>query len=124
PYMRERPDITYGFVALIFLILLVWHPAHVFTRPLAMLIIAAFFVLGTEVLRRETAREFPDAVMPAGGIRESLRGWWSSLSGSRSQYPAPAADTQLEQLERLASLRDRGVLSQEEFNAQKAALLS
>jgi hypothetical protein len=123
PYMRERPDITYGFVALIFLLLVIWAPARIFTKPLPLLIIAAFMVLGTEALRRQTAREFPDAVFASGGIRESLSSWWSALSRSRSGSGTSPEDASVDRLERLAALRDRGVLSQEEFEAQKAALL-
>lgn len=37
--------------------------------------------------------------------------------------PAPAADDQLEQLERLAQLKAQGILTDEEFAAQKAKIL-
>jgi putative oligomerization/nucleic acid binding protein len=123
PYMRERPDVTYGFVALIFLVLVVWAPARIFTKPLSLLVIAGLMVLGTEALRRQTAREFPDAVLPPGGIRESLASWGSSLGRSRSRDTGRSEDTGLDSLERLAALRERGLLSQEEFDAQKAVLL-
>jgi hypothetical protein len=83
PYMRERPDLVYGVVAVIFLILVVWHPAHVLTRPLALLIIAVFMVIGTEALRRQIEREFPDAVMPPGGIREAI----ASVRSPRGEPP-------------------------------------
>jgi Short C-terminal domain len=123
PYMRERPDITYGFVTLIFLLLVVWAPARIFTKPLPLLLIAGLMVLGTEALRRETAVEFPDAVRPPGGIRESLASWRSSLGRSRPGEAVTSEDTGLDRLERLAALRERGLLSQQEFDAQKAALL-
>ena len=38
--------------------------------------------------------------------------------------PAPASLTAAEQLERLAALRDRGVLTEHEFAQQKAAVLA
>lgn len=123
PYMRERPAIIYAFVAAIFLILVLWHPAHAFTRPLVLLLIAVLMVFGTQVLRRETEREFPDAVIPPGGIREWFAIWRSGSSGARSGNPGHSEETRLEQLERLAALRDRGILSPEEFEAQKATLL-
>jgi Short C-terminal domain len=122
PYMRERPAVIYAVVAAIFLILVAWHPAHIFTRPLALLLLAVFMVIGTEALRRQTEDEFPNAVMPEGGIREWL-GRWRSGRSARSANPGSAEDAKLAQLERLAGLRDRGVLSQQEFEAQKAALL-
>jgi hypothetical protein len=122
--MRERPDLTYSVVAAIFLIILVWHPAHVFTRPLALVLLAVLLVVGTEALRRETAREFPDATLPSGGIRQSFAAWRSGSSRGAPAKPAPSDGPQLDQLERLAGLRDRGVLTQQEFEAQKAALLA
>ena len=46
---------------------------------------------------------------------------------SRTQEPAPAgdnADDVVSQLERLAALKEKGVLTEEEFQAQKAKLLA
>ena len=37
--------------------------------------------------------------------------------------PAPAADPVIEQLKQLAALKDQGILSEEEFAAQKARIL-
>ena len=122
PYMRERPDLTYGFVALIYLLLIVWAPARIFTQPLPLLLIAGLMIFGTEALRRETAREFPDAMLGGAGIRESIASWWGGRR-SRSGGAKPSEGDRVDALERLAGLRDRGVLSQAEFEAQKAALL-
>jgi hypothetical protein len=88
--------------------------------------IAVLMAIGTEALRRQTAREFPDAAMPEGGIREAVRGRASSARSAVSRDRAPTADPQearLRNLERLNSLREKGVLSQQEFDAQKAAIL-
>jgi hypothetical protein len=122
PYMRERPDLTYGFVALVYILLIVWAPARIFTKPLPLLLIAGLMIWGTEVLRRQTAREFPDAARGGGGIRASLASWRSLASRPRSGE-TPSEEDRVERLERLAALRERGLLSQEEFEAQKAALL-
>jgi hypothetical protein len=37
--------------------------------------------------------------------------------------PAPTADDRVSTLERLASLRDRGILTEEEFQAEKRRVL-
>jgi hypothetical protein len=63
PYMRDRPELTYGVVALLFVLMIAWGPTPAFRRPLSLLLIAGLLVLGTEALRRQTAREFPDARM-------------------------------------------------------------
>ena len=74
PYMRERPALVYGIVVAIYLLLVIWEPARAFGRPVPLIILAALMLIGTEALRRQTAREFPDAAMPEGGIIESIRG--------------------------------------------------
>jgi hypothetical protein len=66
PYMRDRPELTYGVVALLFLVMIAWGPTPAFRRPLSLLLIAGLLVLGTEALRRQTAEEFPDARLPEG----------------------------------------------------------
>jgi hypothetical protein len=129
PYMRERPAISYAVVGLIFLLMVAWGPTRVFREPIGILAIAVLLVLGTEALRRQTAREFPDATLAGEGLRES---WGrvrqsateraASMRGKGSEAPT-AVVTREERLERLASLRDRGVLSDEEFERQKAEIL-
>jgi hypothetical protein len=74
PYMRERPALVYGVVVAIYLLLVIWEPVRAFNRAMPLIIIAALMLIGTEALRRQTAREFPDAPMPEGGILESIRG--------------------------------------------------
>jgi hypothetical protein len=77
-------------------------------------------------LRRQTAQEFPNA--QSGDTRARLRGW---AAGFRQRLSAPAAsdsrtaeERRLEQLERLARLREQGMLSDEELAAEKARVLS
>lgn len=68
PYLRDRPDITFGAMALLLLLLFAWGPIVATKTLIGILIITVLAVFGTEMLRRETAREFPDAhVRHAGG---------------------------------------------------------
>ena len=71
PYLRERRGTTYAVVGLVFLLLVLWAPVVAFHKPIGLLLLAALMVLGTEVLRRQTAEEFPDAGF--GGFGERLR---------------------------------------------------
>ncbi len=132
-YMRDRPGIAYAVVGLILLILVAWGPTPAFQRPVFILIIVGLMVLGTEALRRQTLQEFPDARLVEGeGVRES----WNRMRSSASQRvsevrsrkatggTAAPEDARIEQLERLAALRDQGILSDAEFESQKARILS
>jgi hypothetical protein len=58
-----------------------------------------------------------------GVLPPDARSWRSSLSRARPAGTASSEDTRLDRLERLAALHDRDVLSQEELDTQKAALL-
>jgi hypothetical protein len=61
PYLRDRPGVTYTAAGAIYLALIAWAPIAAFRKPLGILVFALLMILGTEVLRRQTAREFPDA---------------------------------------------------------------
>jgi hypothetical protein len=59
PYLRDRPGVTYTAAGAFFLALIAWAPIVALSKPLGILVFALLMVLGTEVLRRQTAREFP-----------------------------------------------------------------
>jgi hypothetical protein len=66
PTMRERPFVVYGVVALALLVILLTGPTDG-ERVYPLLILFALAFVGTEVLRRQTEREFPAAIgAPAG----------------------------------------------------------
>ena len=59
PYLRDHPGATYAVAGAIYLALIAWAPIAAFRKPLGILVFLLLMVLGTEVLRRQTAREFP-----------------------------------------------------------------
>jgi hypothetical protein len=59
PYLRERPGVTYAAAVAIFLALIAWAPIAAFRKPLGILVFALLVIVATELLRRQTAREFP-----------------------------------------------------------------
>ena len=62
PYLREQPVVVYAVLAFIFLLWLTLLPTiNNLGQVLVVLILAALAVVGVEILRRQTAREFPDA---------------------------------------------------------------
>jgi hypothetical protein len=66
PYLRDRADITFGAVGLLLLLLLAWGPIPATRTLLGILIIIVLALFGAEMLRRQTAREFPDAHLRPG----------------------------------------------------------
>jgi hypothetical protein len=117
PYLRE-PSYAYGAWAVIALILLAWGPTPALRRAIPALILIGLLALGVEMLRRQTAREFPDA-----SREESMARMRERFSGMTSRKGKPAAD-RVDQLERLARLHDAGALNDAEFEREKTALLS
>jgi hypothetical protein len=118
PYMREQRGAAYAVAGLVWLALIAWAPIAAFHKPIGILLFAALFAFGTELLRRQALREFPDA--RSGGAGDRVREWWSGRS-SRSEGKA-ASD--VDELERLSALRRGGDLSPAEFDAAKAQILS
>ena len=59
PFLRERPEWTYGIVAGIMLLIFIWQPIPATGKPAGIIVFLALAFLGTYVLRRQTAEEFP-----------------------------------------------------------------
>ena len=141
PYLRDRPDITWGVLAAIVLLFLLIVDTPSTRQPIPVLVIIGLFVLGMFLLRRETAHEFPAA--SAGDAMAGARSFATKtgdsigrgVTSARTAVASTAArrggsgggadpeEERYAKLERLASLRDRGVLTDEEFAAEKATLL-
>ena len=90
-----------------------------FHKPIGLLLLAVLMVLGTEALRRQAEAEFPDATF--GGFGDRLRA--SVPRRAAAEPPAPAQESKVDQIERLSALKEKGALSEEEFEAAKAEVL-
>jgi hypothetical protein len=116
PYLRD-PWIAWGGLAAIVLLLLAWSPTPATRNWVTVTLLTASAALGLEVLRRQAAREFPDA--ERGQASLSLPG-----RGQPSQPTPSVEDMRLEHLARLGELRASGVLDEAEFAREKERLLS
>lgn len=86
PFLRE-PRYAWGGLAVIVLLLIAWGPTPATRSPLPMLFLIALLALGVEALRRQTAREFPDATIDDSV--NTVRGWWGKARGQLSRdHPA------------------------------------
>ena len=138
PYLRDRPDLAFGAVAVALLVVFVWGPIAATQKLVGIATITVLSLLGVELLRRQTAAEFPSAryvperdglsgrvadvrdVIGRRGAR--LRAGVAGIAEERRarELQAPAVD----QLERLAALHASGALTDQEFAAAKRAILS
>ena len=140
PYLRDRPDIAFGVVAVALLILFAWGPIEATQKLTGVLLITVLALFGMQMLRRQTALEFPDAPSAGGmdSVRKGLADSWGTLRrggvslragvvervGERgSGGRAPSGDS-VGGLERLAALHSSGALTDEEFATAKRELLS
>jgi hypothetical protein len=105
--LRERPGLVRAGLGVAILLLVIWGPVPWTQRLWGIAIFTILAFLWLELVRRLTLEQFPDE--PAPQLSAHLP--WRS-SGRAGE------------LERLAALRERGVLSQAEFDREKAALLA
>ena len=137
PWLRERRGVVYGTAVVVLLLIVLWGPIPATRMPIPVLILIGLVWLGIEVIARQTAVEFPDAqigdTFTAIKTRVPRR---RGSGGSRTSAPGPPIagaggppwrfdpQERLELLERLAALRESGVLSEKEFAAEKTLLLA
>jgi hypothetical protein len=108
-----------------------WAPTEGTTRLIPSLVLIALTALGVEVLRRQVILEFPDRVTTgsteglARGIADRMREARERRAAGRGAVVVaqPPAEQRVAQLERLGQLRDSGVLSADEFAAEKKRIL-
>jgi len=120
PYLRE-PHLAWGAFGLIVLVLVAWAPTPAFRQVILGLVLIGLLALGLEALRRQTAREYPDARREDSFPR--VREWARGI-GRRAPRVAASSDTRLDQLERLGRLRDDGLLDADEFQREKTRVLA
>jgi len=145
PY-ASSPAIAYAAFAVFIGLLLWWGPTPALRDPVLALILIALLAFAWEALRRLIKREHPDANMAEANerMRERARhaGAWvrqgtsagrTAVAGTASRVVTEAktrtsggsaGDERLEQLERLAKLKETGVLDEQEFAAQKRLILA
>jgi Short C-terminal domain len=150
PVLRRHAVYVYTALALLVCFYFLTGPTQGLRSLLTTLIVAGMAAFGIHELRKQTAEEFPGAeydevfgqtrdkvvnAVKGANIGEKVGEQASKLRlpevrrpGSDDAGEAPTAalsteDARLERLERLASLHEKGVLTDAEFAAEKARLL-
>jgi hypothetical protein len=133
PYARDW-RIAYGVSAGVILLVLLWGPTEGTRRPVPALILIVLVLAGVEVLRRQIAREHPDAERGESGAAAArardLAGRARAAVAARTTVdndlvPAGAGSTSaIADIERLEQLHRDGVLDDTEFAAAKHRVLN
>jgi hypothetical protein len=124
PYFRERRGAAYAVAAGIWVLLIGWAPIAAFRKPLGILVFAGLFALGTELLRRQTLAEFPDAPLRPLSARVAKALSSRSANPERRSDRAESEADPLARIERLNSLRREGALTEAEFEQEKSKALA
>lgn len=117
PTFRDRPLVPHFVLAAALLLVLLWGPTGTPRRLITLLIVILLAFVGLEILRRQTVRDFPNA--SRGDT--SLFGWARRGGSGAPADTSPSG--RLDRLERLAALHERGALTDEEYEAEKALAL-
>jgi hypothetical protein len=128
PVLNRRPGIAWTAVAIAFILVVLWGGTHALTTPWGILTLGALLAAGVYALRIETLQEFPDAE-PGFDVRDTVTSAVGSVRGFASSH-RPSFDWRRggrraasAELDRLAELHGRGVISDEEFAQAKQRLL-
>jgi hypothetical protein len=145
PALGEHPAYAYALLAIIVGIYFISAPIQNLRSFLTTLIIAGLAAFGIHELRKQSAEEFPDADFGEffGRTKERVVDAVKDANiGERASKlrlpemrkpdgeaptevaPADADDARLARLERLATLHEKGVLSDEELAAEKKRVLN
>jgi Short C-terminal domain len=125
PFLRERPVATYAITLAVMGLLFLWDPIPATGKPAGIIVFTVLALFGVEMLRRQTAREFPDA--RRGDATHAMRERWTQMRRGRGaaepQSRGSSVDTTT-QLQQLSDLRDRGALTPEEYQSAKSQLIN
>jgi hypothetical protein len=126
PFLRERAVATFAITLVVMVLIFIWNPIPSTGTLIGIIVYLCLALFGVEMLRRQTAAEFPDAQL--GDATAGLRTRFSEFRERRhSHHQEPEPDTKAsltDQLDRLRALRDAGELTPQEYDAAKANLLS
>jgi Short C-terminal domain len=123
-FLRDNPWGTFGVTLGLLALLFIWDPIPATGKPIGILVFTVLALFGTEVLRRQTAEEFPDA--RPGDASRAIRARIASIQQRRAQSKAPTAPpgaSTVDHLRQLSDLRDHGAITPDEYEAAKSQLL-
>ncbi|MBJ7348414.1 MAG: SHOCT domain-containing protein [Thermoleophilaceae bacterium] len=131
PYLRDFPAATAAVGLFLYLLLIWWAPVSGLRTTLGLLVNTLLVVSGFFAYRHICGKEFPDEPAPEIGawFEEKWAAARKSVEGRRGgAFPVArkgvGESETLDQIERLADLNKRGILTDEEFARQKQEVLA
>jgi hypothetical protein len=136
PSFIERPAVVWGVFGALVVIILIAAPPNSASELWGRLVLVLLGVFGLEALSRKIHHEFPDA--KKGDLRERARERIRELGAEGAKRTRAAfgdigelmererhpEDVRLDRLAKLGELRDGGVLTEAEFDAEKQRVLA
>jgi hypothetical protein len=140
PSLRDSPAVAYAVVGAALLLVVLWGPTPALRNIGWIFVFAVLLALGVTMLRRQTAIEFPDIepgqalddfreqrghadARTAGAPGFTETGTIAGGPGVAAVAPDPNSG-RVDSLERLAALRDRGAISDDEYAAEKTRVIN
>lgn len=123
PFLRDHPEWAFSLTIAVMALIFIWQPIHATGTPAGIIVFLALALFGTWLLRKQVIAEFPDA--RSGETMAALRGRVETFRERRDRSHTSGAGNGggvSEQLERLAALRERGSITDEEYQSAKAVL--
>jgi Short C-terminal domain len=151
PILRDYAAYVYTGLALFVCFYFLSGPTQGLRSLLTTLVVAAMAAFGIHELRKQTAEEYPDASYDAAlgrtrdrvvsavkganlgeraaklrlpEVRRPAAGETPTPEAPTATMPTNEEDARLQRLERLAALHEKGILTEEEFAAEKSRLLT
>lgn len=127
PFLREQPAGTFAITTAAMVLVFIWNPIPATGTPVGIIVFLALALFGTQLLRRQTAAEFPDA--RPGDAKAAISARLRAARERRAAAKAPPMATTTtvsltQELERLAALRRDDAITPDEYDAAKATLLT
>jgi hypothetical protein len=131
PAINSEPAVFWVGAAVAYVLVLLWSPSPALRPWWSVIALGALLAVGLEVLRRRTAREFPDAKMgvATAGLRSKVSEVWTGIAGwvrglGDGHGTGSSGDDDVSRLERLKALHDSGALDDGEYTAAKQRVLA
>ena len=130
PVINQRQEYAWGAVALVYLLLVLWGPTHALRTWWGILVIGILLAAGVYLLRKQTLVEFPNAGLEPHehhlGARMSAAAHKVTDRAHRHEAPAapaPARST-AEEIAWLLDLKEKGAITEDEFEQAKKHVLA